>query len=59
MSEASPTSLLSCIKQALNVFNNDANAWKQIQKNGMTQNLSWDKSALEYLAVYQTLNKSA
>lgn len=59
MSEASPTSLLSCIKQALNVFNNDAGAWKQIQKNGMTQNLSWDKSALEYLAVYQTLNKSA
>ncbi len=59
MSEASPASLLSCIKQALNVFNNDANAWKQIQKNGMTQNLSWDKSALEYLAVYQTLNKSA
>ena len=59
MSEASPTSLLSCIKQALNVFNNDASAWKQIQKNGMTQNLSWDKSALEYLAVYQTLNKSA
>jgi len=59
MSEASPTSLLSCIKQALNIFNNDANAWKQIQKNGMTQNLSWDKSALEYLAVYQTLNKSA
>ncbi len=59
MSEASPTSLLHCINQALNVFNNDANAWKQIQKNGMTQNLSWDKSALEYLAVYKSLSKSA
>ena len=58
MSEASSTSLLHCIKQALNVFNHDASAWKQIQKNGMTQNLSWDKSALEYLAVYQTLSKS-
>ena len=59
MSEASSTSLLHCINQALNVFNNDANAWKQIQKNGMTQNLSWDKSALEYLAVYKSLSKSA
>jgi starch synthase len=55
MSEASPASLLHCIKQALNVFNNDAAAWQQIQKNGMTQNLSWDKSALEYLSVYQAL----
>ena len=55
MSEASPASLLSCIKQALNVFINDKKAWQQIQKNGMLQNLSWDKSALEYLAEYQKL----
>ncbi len=59
MSEASSASLLSCIKQALNVFNNDESAWRQIQKNGMSLNLSWDKSALEYLAVYQTLTKPA
>ena len=57
MSEASSASLLSCIKQALNVFNNDANAWRQIQKNGMSQNLSWDKSALEYLVTYNALVK--
>ncbi|MDI1309553.1 MAG: glycogen synthase GlgA [Methylotenera sp.] len=55
MSEASPASLLSCIKQALNVFTNDTKAWQQIQKNGMQQNLSWDKSALEYLAEYRKL----
>ncbi len=58
MSEASSASLLSCIKQALNVFNNDESAWRQIQKNGMALNLSWDKSALEYLAIYETLTKS-
>ena len=57
MSEASPISLLHCIKQALNVFNNDPAAWQQIQRNGMTQNLSWDKSALEYLSAYQALIK--
>lgn len=55
MSEASSASLLSCIKQALNVFINDKKAWQQIQNNGMQQNLSWDKSALEYLAEYQKL----
>jgi starch synthase len=59
MSEASSASLLSCIKQALNVFNNDAGAWRQIQKNGMSLNLSWDKSALEYLAVYRMLSKTS
>ncbi len=55
MSEASSASLLSAIKQALNVYTNDAAAWRQIQINGMSQNLSWDKSALAYLATYQAL----
>ncbi|HOY69272.1 MAG TPA: glycogen synthase GlgA [Methylotenera sp.] len=55
LSEASSASLLSCIKEAINVYKNDAAAWKQIQKNGMLQNLSWDKSALEYLAEYKKM----
>jgi starch synthase len=55
LSEASPTSLLSCIKEALLIYKNDPAAWKQIQKNGMSQNLSWDKSALEYLAEYERM----
>ncbi len=58
MSEASADSLLSTIQRALDVFNKDAKTWRQIQKNGMSQNLSWDKSALEYLAVYQKLTQS-
>ncbi|MBZ4201369.1 MAG: glycogen synthase GlgA, partial [Methylotenera sp.] len=53
MSEASSISLLNAIKQALNVYQNDAAAWRQIQMNGMNLDLSWDKSALEYLASYQ------
>ena len=55
MSEASSTSLLNAIKQALNVYKNDATAWKQIQINGMNLDLTWDKSALAYLAAYQAL----
>ena len=55
MSEASSTSLLNAIKQALNVYKNDQAAWKQIQINGMNLDLSWDKSALAYLAAYESL----
>ena len=55
MSEVSAEALLACITRALAVFNEDAKTWRQIQKNGMSQNLSWDKSALEYLDLYRSL----
>ena len=56
MVEASADGLLACIKRALEIFLHDKAAWLQIQNTGMTQNLSWDKSAQEYFALYQTLN---
>lgn len=46
------TSLLVTIKRALAIFS-DKKAWKQLQKNGMAQNLSWEISAEAYLALYQ------
>lgn len=55
MSETSAEALLACLVRALALFNNDAKTWRKIQKNGMSQNLSWDKSALEYLEMYTTL----
>jgi len=56
MVEASADGLLACIKRALEIFQHDKATWLQIQNTGMTQNLSWDKSAQEYYALYQTLN---
>lgn len=56
MVEASADGLLACIKRALEIFLHDKATWLQIQNTGMTQNLSWDKSAQEYFALYQTLN---
>ncbi|MFZ3086733.1 MAG: glycogen synthase GlgA, partial [Methylotenera sp.] len=47
MVEASADGLLACIKRALEIFLHDKAAWLQIQNTGMTQNLSWDKSAQE------------
>lgn len=55
MPEASAEALLACVTRASDLFKNDAKTWRKIQKNGMTQNLSWDKSAMEYLALYNEL----
>ena len=55
MIEASADGLMACIKRALDMYLNNKDTWLQIQKNGMSQNLSWDKSAQEYLAVYKRL----
>jgi len=55
MIEASTNALLASINRALDVFCNDKKTWRKIQKNGMSKNLSWDKSALEYMALYQSL----
>lgn len=55
MIEASADALLASINRALELFKNDKKTWRKIQKNGMSKNLSWDKSALEYLQLYQSL----
>lgn len=55
MVEASAEGLVACILRAVNMFNHDKKTWLQIQMSGMQQNLSWDKSAQEYLALYKTL----
>lgn len=55
MVEASAEGLIACILRAVKMFNHDKKTWLQIQTSGMQQNLSWDKSAQEYLALYKTL----
>jgi len=55
MVEASAEGLMACIMRALDMFHHAKKTWRQIQKNGMSQNLSWDNSAKEYLALYQKL----
>lgn len=55
MVEASAEGLLASITRAVDMFRHDKNTWLQIQQTGMSQNLSWDKSAQEYYTLYQTL----
>lgn len=55
MVEASADGLIACIRRAIEMYRHDKATWLQIQQTGMSQNLSWDKSAQEYLSVYQGL----
>jgi starch synthase len=52
MSEYSPAALLEALARALAVFA-DSGAWKGIQWAGMQQDFSWDRSAREYVKIYE------
>lgn len=54
--QASAEGLFGAIKKALNCYRNPE-LWRQLQINGMRREFSWDKSALEYQALYQELVK--
>jgi starch synthase len=44
-------SLQSALARAANSFSNP-NTWRLLQRNGMTSDVSWDRSAAQYAAVY-------
>jgi starch synthase len=51
LENVSSLSLLVTIRRALSVWQ-DQKTWKNIQKNGMKQDLSWESRAISYLALY-------
>ncbi|HSH72972.1 MAG TPA: glycogen synthase GlgA [Methylophilaceae bacterium] len=54
MQQNNPESLFASIQNALKYYRDDK-AWRKIQRNGMRRDLGWDKSASEYLNLYQQL----
>lgn len=50
--EYSPVALLETIKRALQIFQNK-NLWHKLMRQGMAEDFSWDRSAKEYLTVYE------
>lgn len=46
--------LYSAIQRALNIFG-DKKTWRVLQNNGMAQDLSWQRSAREYVQLYEQL----
>jgi starch synthase len=52
--EATSGTLMEAIKRALIVYS-QTETWKQLQVNGMQKDYSWNKSAKEYMALYEQL----
>ncbi|MDP1569006.1 MAG: glycogen synthase GlgA [Vicinamibacterales bacterium] len=50
--EYHPAALLDTLRGALDAFH-DREAWRVLQRNGMRQDFSWDRSAREYVTVYK------
>lgn len=52
--EASPQAFIAALERALRLYPN-TEVWRKIQQNGMTQDFSWEKSAIEYAKIYLEL----
>ena len=50
------SAMLEKIREAL-YFYGKPEAWKQIQRNGMTMDNSWSAAARKYLEIYQEVSK--
>jgi starch synthase len=50
-----PAAFLATIHRALDIYRNQPDTWLQLQRNGMRQDWSWDRSAAEYEKVYSKL----
>jgi starch synthase len=48
--------LMLALIRALTLFK-DAKKWRTLQVNGMRQDFSWDRSAAEYVKIYERLSK--
>ncbi len=48
--------LYSAIQRALTAFQ-DKKIWRMLQNNGMSKDLSWQRSAEDYVTLYQQLLK--
>jgi starch synthase len=54
--EASPWALAECLKRTLKVYQ-DKRRWQGLQRRGMKQDFSWEKSARRYLELYKEIIK--
>jgi len=53
----SPGALMLALIRALTLFK-DQKKWRALQVNGMRQDFSWDRSAAEYVKIYERLLKA-
>jgi starch synthase len=51
--EHTPEAFAQCVQWALTTYGEYRSAWRRIQRNGMTTDFSWDRSASLYERVYE------
>lgn len=56
--EASPQAFMAALERALNLYP-ITEGWRKIQRNGMQQDFSWEKSAIEYAKIYLELTEQS
>jgi starch synthase len=56
-SDPTPEALSGTIRTALQLFR-DQKAWQKLQREGMRQDFSWERSARAYLSLYRSLASS-
>jgi len=54
--EYTPAALLACLTRALQTFR-DRRKWRALQRAGMAKDFSWDRSAKEYVKIYDRVLK--
>jgi starch synthase len=54
--EYTPAALLACLNRALRTFR-DGRKWAALQRAGMSKDFSWDRSAKEYVKIYDRVLK--
>ncbi|MFN4259090.1 MAG: glycogen synthase GlgA [Gemmataceae bacterium] len=50
-----PAAFLAATRRAMTVYRHDPDTWRQLQRHGMTQDWSWDRSARAYEELYRRL----
>jgi starch synthase len=50
--EPQSQALLNAIHQSLRLYRDDPNGWRRLATTGMSQDLSWEASARQYLQLY-------
>ena len=54
-SDINANDMLWVIREAVELYYNNKEAWRGLQKEGMTADFSWDNSAQQYLNIYQLI----
>ncbi len=51
--------LLDAVRRGINLYREQSDAWRGLVRAGMTADWSWDRSAAEYVRLYERLTASA